>query len=906
VTSRADINPAQMALLAELRQVTRKFVDSLAHQQALLDEEVRKIDEQHEQHLKVARREREKAAVVAGDACARTVRDAVAQLRDSAAMLPSDEDLPPPGEIRFARAVRLGDLRRAPGKGFNDEVQVPFLMPLLNAGNLVVESAAAQAGRDVVVTALFDAFARTTPGLLRLQIIDPTLSSCCAPFTALGGGGVEFAPRQAVDPSDITEALVQLTDIVGDVAQQLQGQWPSLAAFLEDVGIADPRPFHMLVVLDYPKGFDERSHDMLVRLAERGPQLGLSLLVHHDPSASPLREVRPEELLAHAEHLVLESGGTARWARVPTLAPLFRPVPPVETILDRCGRIAQAARTAARPTVELSTIVPPPDAVWSASSAERLIATVGKAGAATVTFTIGDEDDNLHNVLIGGSVGSGKSNLLLTLIYGLAARYSPEELELYLLDFKEGVEFARFARDGEFLPHARVVGIEADQELGKGVLEALTDEFKRRGDAFKAEGVQKLAKYREKTGVCLPRQLLIVDEFQVLLGGSGRTGSKNVELLEQLARKGRAYGIHILLSSQTLSGIENLDSKKNSIFGQFPVRIALKTNPAESQVILDSLNFGASQLEFRGQAVLNTNYGALASNKLVVVAWASDPSIEALDRTFAERRGHRKPPVVIKAGDFARPHAHFAAMQRRPRPRALLGESLVPGSPPAGCDLTGDANRHLVIGGMGSEGAVGMLQSAAVSLAIGLTDPASFIFVTSGNATIDGLLAVKELAAVVARGGHRTRIVSTADELDVAVTRSVMEMEQTSRRTIIIGAGLDELKLEEAGYLSSIVNVLQAAVINGHQDGVTLIGWWQRPAVMSAQLGNGWTANVNGRVLLNMDAGEAQSWTGDLSLTDWSATPARAGLVDTARDRQVRWFIPFGPIGGQRLLELQG
>jgi hypothetical protein len=393
--------------------------------------------------------------------------------------------------------------------------------------------------------------------------------------------------------------------------------------------------------------------------------------------------------------------------------------------------------------------------------------------------------------------------------------------------------------------------------------------------------------------------LLIVDEFQVLLGGSGPAGPRNVELLEQLARKGRAYGIHILLSSQTLSGIENLDMKRNSIFGQFPVRIALKTNPTESQIILDSLNTAASELEFRGQAVLNTNYGAIAANKQIVVAWASDPSVELLDRAFAERRGVRMPPVVIKAGEFARPYAHFAAMRRRPRPRALLGESLRPGSPPLGFDLTGDAGRHLVIGGMGSQEAVGILQSAAMSLAIGLEEESAFILVASENATIGALMAAEALAAAVAGCGHRIRIVSSADELELAVANRVMS------RTIIIGASMDDLPLEEAGYSGRSANVLQETIQSGHRDGVTLIAWWQRPSVMDAQLGLGWGENVVGRVLLRMHPNEAQSWTGDMRMFEWSVAPARAGLIDTSIDRQVRLFIPFTPISAQRLLEMK-
>ena len=53
--------------------------------------------------------------------------------------------------------------------------------------------------------------------------------------------------------------------------------------------------------------------------------------------------------------------------------------------------------------------------------------------------------DSSPHALIGGPSGSGKTNFLYAMLGGLAARYSPDELELYLLDFKEGVSFAQFA-----------------------------------------------------------------------------------------------------------------------------------------------------------------------------------------------------------------------------------------------------------------------------------------------------------------------------------------------------------------------------------------------------------------------------------------------------------------------------
>src|SRR4029077_8273633 len=122
-----------------------------------------------------------------------------------------------------------------------------------------------------------------------------------------------------------------------------------------------------------------------------------------------------------------------------------------------------------------------------------------------------------QHALVAGKTGSGKSTLLHALITNLALNYSPEEAELYLVDFKKGVEFQGYA--AHRLPHARVVAIESEREFGLSVLQRLDGVLKDRGDKFRAVGANDLAGYREAiamkgTSTILPRIVLIVDEFQ--------------------------------------------------------------------------------------------------------------------------------------------------------------------------------------------------------------------------------------------------------------------------------------------------------------------------------------------------------------------------------------------------------
>src|SRR5205823_4027419 len=163
-------------------------------------------------------------------------------------------------------------------------------------------------------------------------------------------------------------------------------------------------------------------------------------------------------------------------------------------------------------------------------------------------------------------------------------------------------EFPPTERDPSWIPAARAVGVESDREYGLAVLRELDAEMGRRSEAYKDAGVTRFADLRQARP--MPRVVGVIDECQVLLQGTDRLAREAVALLESLARKGRSYGIHLILASQTIRGVESLYAKRDSIFGQFPVRVAL---PGGGDV-LDPLNQAGNVLGL-GQAVVNTAGG---------------------------------------------------------------------------------------------------------------------------------------------------------------------------------------------------------------------------------------------------------------------------------------------------------
>jgi len=235
--------------------------------------------------------------------------------------------------------------------------------------------------------------------------------------------------------------------------------------------------------------------------------------------------------------------------------------------------------------------------------------------------------------LIAGKTGSGKSTLFHVIITNLALWCSPEQVEFYLVDFKKGVEFKCYAANR--LPHARVVAIESDREFGLSVLQRVDDELKRRGDLFRQLGVQDLAGYKRAGGAeSIPRSLLLIDEFQEFFVEDDKISQTASLLLDRIVRQGRAFGIHVLLGSQTLGGAYTV---ARTTLGQMVIRIALQCNEADAYLIMDENNPAPRLLSRPGEGIYNDMAGMIEGNSPFQVVWLPDEVRESYLRKVRAR-----------------------------------------------------------------------------------------------------------------------------------------------------------------------------------------------------------------------------------------------------------------------------
>lgn len=296
------------------------------------------------------------------------------------------------------------------------------------------------------------------------------------------------------------------------------------------------------------------------------------------------------------------------------------------------------------------------------------------------------------HTLIAGATGSGKSNLLHVLICNACVRYSPAELNLYLLDFKDGVEFATYAAPP--LPHAKLVATQADAFHAQTVLEHLGSEISRRNELFKKFSCSNYREFRKKNSAALPRIILIIDEFQRLF----EADAKHVmEVLKFLAKQGRSAGVHLIFATQTFKGIgeNNFAGSFSQLKGQFGARLALRCSVDDSKDILGQSNEAAADLTL-GFAILNTGSGVKDNRKFAVpeAAEAVKVTIQTLAKISAGKsvqtkifNGQTLPPFPTDAEFFC------------DAPKILLGRRLSYESESFFVDLSDKPEQNLLFCG---------------------------------------------------------------------------------------------------------------------------------------------------------------------------------------------------------------
>jgi hypothetical protein len=603
------------------------------------------------------------------------------------------------------------------------------LLPFPERGSLLLKAtgkglaAAVQTLQAVMLRCL----TAIPPGRVRFTIFDPVgLGENFAAFGHLADYVDSLVTSRIwTEATHIEERLADLTEHIENVNQQcLRNQFPSLAAYNDQAGeIAEP--YRILVIANFPAHFSADAARRLLSIVSSGARCGVHTLISVDTGQALPQGFQLAELERSATTLLWKDNQFTWNDSAYRSFPLRLETPPSGEITTAILRIVgEEARAAARVEVPFALLAPPPAQRWTADSQNGIRVPLGRA-AALKNHCLDLGQGTSQHVLIAGKTGSGKSTLLHALITQLALYYSPDEVELYLVDFKKGVEFKTYAVHE--LPHARVIAVESEREFGLSVLQRLDAELKLRGELFRALGVNDLASYRREAKKPLPRVLLIVDEFQEFFVEDDKLAQEAALLLDRLVRQGRAFGVHILLGSQTLGGAYSL---ARSTIDQMAVRIALQCSETDGHLILSKENGAARLLSRPGEAIYNDANGRVEGNHLMQTVWLSDAEHEqalADVQTLARQRSFvpPRPQIIFEGtapGDLAGNLLLSRLLENPAWPgapgewSAWLGEAIAIKDPTAALFRRQNGANLMVIG-QNAEIAGNLLTSALLSLA---------------------------------------------------------------------------------------------------------------------------------------------------------------------------------------------
>jgi S-DNA-T family DNA segregation ATPase FtsK/SpoIIIE len=748
-------------------------------------------------------------------------------------------------------------------------------------------------------------------GRLKLTLIDPVglgdsfkgLLEMADHDEALLGGGI------LNDGSRIERGLDDLIAHLEMVIQKhLRGRYATIDDYNREAGEMQ-EALRLVVVADFPSSFSERALEQLSVLARSGARCGVHLVVLHDdrkpiPSVLDLAWFRRSGLVLREVkgRLAIDREGLHAWEFRPEAAPSNA----IAThLVDIVGKGAQNSK---RIEVSFSSIAPPAGQEWTLSAAGHLAIPIGKRGADRLQYLELGKGTCQH-VLIGGRTGSGKSTLFHVMVVSASLWYAPKELEFHLIDFKKGVEFKAFA--SHHLPHARVIAIESDREFGLSVLRHLDQELTRRGDSFRKVGAQDLAAHRRAGGEHLPRILLMIDEFQEFFTEDDAIARDAALLLDRFVRQGRAFGLHVILGSQTLGGSYAL---AKSSLGQMGVRIALPCNESDAHLLLHEDNDATRLLSRPGDGIYNDRAGHVEGNSPFQVCWlAEEQESKLLEQVstlaLAAKWKSLHPAVVFEGNGPSRLEEEVAlnAMVARPalpaemQLRASVGQSSSLGGT-AEAILPSSAGGNLLIIGQNREAAAATCAAISLGLAVRHA-PKDLRFVSLDGEDQSGpyALLVDKLAALLPHTSKRyeTRdIASLMTELSGILERRQSGEDQGRSPIILTVFALQRLRSlrpeDDAGFgregSEPPSERFAKLMANGPEYGIHTLIWCDSLSSVQRGLGRRSLRDFDQRILFQMSGADSTELIDDDGA---SRLGLHTALLSSLSEGRLEKFRPF-------------
>jgi ABC-type multidrug transport system fused ATPase/permease subunit len=860
------------------------------------------------------------------------------------------DDWVPPGE--FLNAVKFAQLgvetgRFIPSLPMDKRLALPcppkFSLPLLlthpQHGSLLFETGKNGDGEAVsaINNIILRLLATTPPGRLEFTIFDPVgLGQNFASLMHLADYEAStINSRIWTQSAQFEEKLAELNEHMEKIIQMyLRNEYATITEYNAEAGSIAEK-YHFLVIASFPANFSDTAARRLRNIAANGARCGVFTLIQWDQRNAVPQDFVPDELRNHSVGLIHADKGFefSTWRAAGTAVTLD-PGPPAELATQLLHRIGNAGKNSNRVEVPFEQIAPAE--LWTEETGDELRVPIGRSGATKLQHLAIGRDTRQH-ALIAGKTGSGKSTLFHIIITNLALRCSPEEVEFYLVDFKKGVEFKCYGKHR--LPHAKVVAIESDRAFGLSVLQRVDDELRRRGDLFRKVGAQDMAGYKrslrsatasQPAGEPMPRVLLMIDEFQEFFTEEDRVSQNAAVLLDRIVRQGRAFGIHVILGSQTLGGAYTL---ARATIGQMVIRIALQCNEADAYLIMDQDNPAPRLLSRPGEGIYNDTAGSIEGNSPFQAVWLADQTREeylAKIRARADQTGREYPGPVVFEGNapadvrenqilkkYVHGRADLKVSPEAPQrvatpPRIWLGAPNSIKGPTEAVFRRQSASNLLVVG-QSDERMLTILSIALVSLAAQHAREGAKFFVlhnlAAGSTQLDFLQRIiHSLPQPVAPAGNANLaevMVTLSEELKL---RS--EKESAGPEIFVLVHDLqnfkklrqeDEFSFSSSPAEATPANILMELITNGPAHGVHVILTCDSYGNVTRFLGRKTLAEIEMRVAFQMSAGDSASL---IDAPDASNLGLHRAVLFNDREGSLETFRPYALPGNDWVEEV--
>lgn len=425
-------------------------------------------------------------------------------------------------------------------------------------GNLVISYTGDTKDRAVerLINIVFAILLSLPPKKVKLNIVDFGMEGSAGFFTSNLDPGI-YNDEVIVDQSDYTGLLSRLSRTM---AQRIKNQASSRM-----------EPIELVLLLGDPDTYDYHWNE-LKPIWENGRKCGVHFIAMKNRDCFPQRnDISPAleglsymELSSSSPQYVINDADVVRVTPIAQIGGLAR------LCFEYLNKGFQAREKPERIVDTLHI-----DEDYEDCRDGVLDVEIGRGVRSTAHFTM-DIVSHIHAFILGMS-GSGKSVLLHNIIANLISKYSPEQLQLYLMDFKlGGVEFNRYRNT----KHVRALLVDnSDNSIVLEILRELNTAMYERGKLLKSANVQRIDEYnRVNPDKPMPQIIAVIDECHNIfnLEGGRQTGIQRevLGILTKITKEGRNQGVHLIMATQTLSGADIPGEILNNISDHYLLKCA--------------------------------------------------------------------------------------------------------------------------------------------------------------------------------------------------------------------------------------------------------------------------------------------------------------------------------------------